>query len=491
MILLLRKLSNITEIKNNDIIHNIYGPGLRFDEISTADTFFNELKVTNNVIAYNSAGHSTRGGGISLRGSHPKHKTALTNNTIFGNMSPGNGGGVKIETIGDDQNYNFSSNIIMNNTASGLGYDIYIENDKDQDYIYSSVEMRNNNFDQSEVGFFIKEPVYVLKLDPSNLNNQNPLFVASGTDDFHLSEGSPCINTGNNEATELAVYDREGNKRIMDGIVDMGAYEYPGTILPVALFSVSSTEGFTPLTVAFSDESIGTITTWAWMFGDGGSSSEKNPSHTYTEAGKYSVSLSVTGPHGSTVETKNDLIVVDSTPPVAVAGPDRAVALNEVTLDGGGSSDVDGSIVSYNWELTHRTDSAHNQIATGVNPTITDLAADFYDVQLVVTDDDGLTSTDTMVLAVSGPLCQTQIDRAVAEAEAAKDLVIAAKDKIVAQKDQAITGLNATVASMFTKDQFDTAILNESEKWDINGDGKVSIEEAIYALKIASGVQPE
>ncbi|WP_300457011.1 thrombospondin type 3 repeat-containing protein [Desulfobacula sp.] len=62
---------------------------------------------------------------------------------------------------------------------------------------------------------------------------------------------------------------------------------------------------------------------------------------------------------------------------------------------------------------------------------------------------------------------------------------------IIVQKEQVINNLNATISSMFTQEQLDAVILNERKKWDINGDGKITIEEAIYALKIASGVQPE
>ncbi len=394
---------NITEIKNNSILHNSDGQGIRFNVISSAQIFFDRLIVTNNIIAYNAAGHTTRGGGINLTGAHIDHKTTLINNTIVGNTSPGDGGGIKIGTRRDDQEYYFYSNVIMNNTGSGLGHDIYIDNDEDEDFIYSPVVMLNNNFDQSPVGFSISEPAYALKLDPSNLNDQAPLFVSAGTDDFHLNTGSPCIDTGSNDASELPVYDREGRARIMDGVVDMGAYEHPGSILPVALFSVDLVEGVIPLTVNYIDESIGSISTWTWSFGDGAFSSEQHPNHTYNEAGSYTVSLTVTGPNGSTLETKTDLIVVELTRPVAVAGPDRAIVQNDITLDGNSSSDVDGTIVSYDWALEHRENSSYNKTASGQFAEITGLYFGFYDVELLVTDDDGLVDTDTMVLSVSEP----------------------------------------------------------------------------------------
>lgn len=86
--------------------------------------------------------------------------------------------------------------------------------------------------------------------------------------------------------------------------------------------------------------------------------------------------------------------------PVANAGPDTIV-YNQVSFDGSQSYDPDGSILIYNWDLKYRDDSTYNIIANGANPIISNLQSGFYDVTLTVTDDDGLTGTDSMVLAVA------------------------------------------------------------------------------------------
>ena len=62
--------------------------------------------------------------------------------------------------------------------------------------------------------------------------------------------------------------------------------------------------------MTFTDESIGTIDSWEWNFGDGGTSTEQNPTHTYNTPDTYTVSLTVTGPGGSDTETKIDYITV-------------------------------------------------------------------------------------------------------------------------------------------------------------------------------------
>ena len=89
------------------------------------------------------------------------------------------------------------------------------------------------------------------------------------------------------------------------------------TILPLgpeADFASNLTIGTKPLTVEFTDQSTqgtSTITEWYWDFGDGESSSQQSPSHTYNEVGVYDVSLTITDENALTdTETKNDYITV-------------------------------------------------------------------------------------------------------------------------------------------------------------------------------------
>lgn len=86
---------------------------------------------------------------------------------------------------------------------------------------------------------------------------------------------------------------------------------------PVADFGVSERSGKVPHTVNFTDTSTGIITTWHWNFGDGTTSTLQNPSHTYNSAGTFTVSIKVTGPGGSDIETKENYITVTHPPPIA------------------------------------------------------------------------------------------------------------------------------------------------------------------------------
>ncbi len=79
---------------------------------------------------------------------------------------------------------------------------------------------------------------------------------------------------------------------------------------PVANFVASHTSGPAPLTVSFTDQSTNNPTSWSWNFGDGTSSTQQHPSHTYNTPGNYTVQLTVSNAHGSHAETKTAYIQV-------------------------------------------------------------------------------------------------------------------------------------------------------------------------------------
>ena len=85
---------------------------------------------------------------------------------------------------------------------------------------------------------------------------------------------------------------------------------------PVGAFKAVPTNGITPLNVAFTNTTTGSATTWAWDFGDGETSTLKNPGHSYSAPGTYTVKLTASGPGGSS--TKTATIKADPLPaPVA------------------------------------------------------------------------------------------------------------------------------------------------------------------------------
>ena len=79
---------------------------------------------------------------------------------------------------------------------------------------------------------------------------------------------------------------------------------------PAASFAAIPTSGPAPLTVSFTDTSSGSITGWAWTFGDGNTSSIQNPSNSYGTSGAYTVQEIVSGPGGMATDTVTSLISV-------------------------------------------------------------------------------------------------------------------------------------------------------------------------------------
>jgi PKD repeat protein len=84
--------------------------------------------------------------------------------------------------------------------------------------------------------------------------------------------------------------------------------------LPVAAFTGTPVSGPVPLTVAFTDQSTNSPTSWSWNFGDGNMAITQNPSHTYIVQGIYTVTLTATNAGGSDPEIKIGYITVGNPP---------------------------------------------------------------------------------------------------------------------------------------------------------------------------------
>lgn len=84
---------------------------------------------------------------------------------------------------------------------------------------------------------------------------------------------------------------------------------YVAPTVPIAAFEAAPLSGPRPFTVQFFDRSRGAPTTFNWDFGDGSPNSAlRNPSHTYSELGTYSVTLTVSGPTGNDSETRLEYV---------------------------------------------------------------------------------------------------------------------------------------------------------------------------------------
>ncbi len=162
-----------------------------------------------------------------------------------------------------------------------------------------------------------------------------------------------------------------------------------GSDLPVAVFSASPTSGNLPLKVQFSDKSTGSPTSWKWNFGDGKTSTSRNPVHTYTKAGKYTVSLTVKNAAGTNTKTIKNYITVKTAPvkPVAAfsASPTSGYAPLKVKFTDKSAN----SPTSWKWSF------GDGKTSTSKNPAYTYTKAGKYSVSLTVKNAAG-SSTKTI-----------------------------------------------------------------------------------------------
>jgi len=140
-----------------------------------------------------------------------------------------------------------------------------------------------------------KAPLQVQFTDQStgDITSREWDFDSDGTVDSTAKDPSHTYDTAGTYTVSLTVTAADGSE---DTETKVG-YVRVGDLL--AGFSASRTSGIVPLAVEFTDQSVGAITSWAWDFGDGGTSTEQSPSHTYNTVGVYTVSLTVTAAEGT------------------------------------------------------------------------------------------------------------------------------------------------------------------------------------------------
>jgi PKD repeat protein len=231
----------------------------------------------------------------------------------------------------------------------------------------------------------------------SGENNWIDHLGTSGASVVTLTNSSPAYNVG--VFNDGGSYRTFGTSFEIGGLVDGASTRasmvasildcFSGTTppppaAPVAGFTPGSSGGEAPVSVSFMDSSTGDITSYSWDFGDGGGSTAQNPSHTYTAAGTYSVTLTVTGPGGSDTATCGSCITVTDPPPpppVADFSPDSPGGEAPVTVSFMNMSF--GDITSYSWDFGDGGGS------TAQNPSHTYTIAGTYSVSLTVTGPGG------------------------------------------------------------------------------------------------------
>ncbi len=153
---------------------------------------------------------------------------------------------------------------------------------------------------------------------------------------------------------------------------------------PDANFSADPTSGPAPLDVAFTDLSTENPTSWSWSFGDGGSSADQNPQHTYNAAGTYTVRLIATNADGSDTETKADYITVTEALQAAfTANPSIGYVPLTHRMEVTFTDQSAGDPTSWSWDF------GDNGTSTEQNPTHVYTSAGEFTVRLTVSNAEG------------------------------------------------------------------------------------------------------
>jgi len=142
-----------------------------------------------------------------------------------------------------------------------------------------------------------------------------------------------------------------------------------------------------------SSDEDGTLTGWSWDFGDGASADQSDPTHSFSEAGTYTVTLTVTDEDGATDQSAGQVEVSVSSPPPPSNKPphadfdvhchDRFCSFSDK------SKDDDGSVVSRVWDFGDGSGSSD------ANPFHIYQEGGHYQATLTVTDNNGATDTRT------------------------------------------------------------------------------------------------
>ncbi|MGP3966651.1 PQQ-dependent sugar dehydrogenase [Streptomyces sp. 6N223] len=189
---------------------------------------------------------------------------------------------------------------------------------------------------------------------------------------------------------------------------------------PVAEASAEPTSGPAPLEVAFSSEGSsdpdGDALTYSWEFGDGEGSTKANPTHTYTEAGEYTATLTVEDTTGRIATASAHITVGNTAPTVTLELPADGQIVDfgdavpyEITVTDPEDSEIDCSNVTLSFILGHDNHGHPQTSETGCSGTLQtgsdgehDANANVFGVwEAEYTDSDGLTARDEHITQTS------------------------------------------------------------------------------------------
>jgi PKD repeat protein len=191
----------------------------------------------------------------------------------------------------------------------------------------------------------------------------------------------------------LTVTDQDGHTATTTRNVNVG-------YSPSAAFNVTTGAPVAGSAVGFdgsgSSETGGSIVSYSWDFGDGTGATGASATHSYAQAGTYSVVLTVTDQDGRTAQVSQSVTVAPQPSAAFSVTTPSPTAGSPVAFDGSGSSESGGSLVSYSWNFGDGSRAGSGSALTHTYPS-----AGVYTVVLTVTDANGRTASASHTVTVA------------------------------------------------------------------------------------------
>jgi parallel beta-helix repeat protein len=187
---------------------------------------------------------------------------------------------------------------------------------------------------------------------------------------------------------------------VTDSDGDFAIYNMDITVIedlqPSASFTVLHSTVYVSDIVSFTDASTGgnSPLSYTWIFGDGTTSTLQNPTHSYSAAGIYSVSLNVTDINGDSAISSTSITVIQDIQPSASFTVLHSTVYVDDVVSFTDTSTGGNSPLSYTWDFGDGTTSILQ------NPTHSYSSAGIYYVSLTVTDSDGDSHSSNLDMVV-------------------------------------------------------------------------------------------
>jgi parallel beta-helix repeat protein len=393
------RLSNVTDslVSGNTADHNTYA-GIELNSGSTRNEVRGNLTF-NNARGYERAApgirlYSAPGNTVDANVSHHNEDSGIeayagsNNSLIYNNVTYDNGDhgidnltctGQRIIANTAYKNVTAGINVEGTSTGATLANNISVDNGIKSPRTHSDIRIEAGSTAGTTMDYdlvYLSVPDTMLIWNSTSYSSlaafqsatgqeahgiqADPRWAGPPTGDFHLTPGSPAIDSGNSGASGQPSADTEGNPRVDDpgtqntgagprAYDDRGAYEFqsgqPPDAPPNAVLSVTPNSGTAPLQVTAdasgsTDGDATPIATYAFDFGDGspavGPQAGATATHAYTAAGTYTVTVTVTDTGGLSSTASAQVVV--TAPANLVGNPGFETDLSGWNMSGSGSN---------------------------------------------------------------------------------------------------------------------------------------------------------